>query len=419
MLDAVIVGGGLAGLTAARTLQAAGARLLVLEKENRLGGRLWTHPGTDTKQKPHELGAQFFSRHFQAVWQLARDLDVPLLPVPFQLQMRIGDEWKQARYDSWRILFALPGVPWHVRHQLIKLLRDAGNRNFPDRDLAEYASRYHSSIKEYVVAPFYQTLFFSKLQGGSAKHFLSHFGSPRSQRIYRPAGGMSQLVDKLAEGVPVQTGSEVKQILPDQDWIHIRFDTKQGERELRARYALVSIPGDQVTKIVDMESLNPDDLQLLQQVRYSGTAVVTVSLKHSCGWCGFGFSVPPKYSCVLAGGVFYDRQFLCGMLTDDAYEKWRYQSDDRIKDFAVTELCKLFSLNKSHIMEVNLFRWDSAIPKFIPGMADSFRQLYGKGIAGGRLFLAGDYLQLGCTEGAIRSGLEAANLMRKLLGTKG
>lgn len=40
--DVLVLGGGLAGLTAARDLVAMGQRVLVLEARDRLGGRVWT-----------------------------------------------------------------------------------------------------------------------------------------------------------------------------------------------------------------------------------------------------------------------------------------------------------------------------------------------------------------------------------------
>lgn len=51
--DAVVVGGGLAGLTAARELQKAGLQTLVLEARGRLGGRAWT---AERSGKRLELG---------------------------------------------------------------------------------------------------------------------------------------------------------------------------------------------------------------------------------------------------------------------------------------------------------------------------------------------------------------------------
>ncbi len=40
--DVAVIGAGLAGLTAARTLQRAGKRVHVIEADDRVGGRVWT-----------------------------------------------------------------------------------------------------------------------------------------------------------------------------------------------------------------------------------------------------------------------------------------------------------------------------------------------------------------------------------------
>jgi monoamine oxidase len=52
----MVIGAGVAGLTAARELSAAGMRVLVLEARDRLGGRVLTH---HTPDGPVELGAEF------------------------------------------------------------------------------------------------------------------------------------------------------------------------------------------------------------------------------------------------------------------------------------------------------------------------------------------------------------------------
>ncbi|MDX6523888.1 MAG: hypothetical protein QOI17_1401, partial [Gaiellales bacterium] len=44
MVDVVVVGGGFAGVTAAREAALAGRSVLLLEARDRLGGRTWTAP---------------------------------------------------------------------------------------------------------------------------------------------------------------------------------------------------------------------------------------------------------------------------------------------------------------------------------------------------------------------------------------
>ncbi len=66
----VIIGAGVAGLTAARELSAAGARVLVLEGRDRLGGRVMTH---HTADGPVELGAEFVHGAFPETLAVVRE----------------------------------------------------------------------------------------------------------------------------------------------------------------------------------------------------------------------------------------------------------------------------------------------------------------------------------------------------------
>src|SRR5438270_3124117 len=68
--DVIIIGAGVAGLTAARELTAAGARVLVLEARDRLGGRIMTH---HTPDGPVELGAEFVHGAVEETLSVARE----------------------------------------------------------------------------------------------------------------------------------------------------------------------------------------------------------------------------------------------------------------------------------------------------------------------------------------------------------
>ncbi|AOE86025.1 flavin monoamine oxidase family protein [Pseudomonas sp. TCU-HL1] len=83
VLDVVIIGAGLAGLTAARDLQLAGSQsFLVLEARNRVGGRTLNYEVGDGYIS--EVGGQWIGPGQTAVEDLARQLEVGTFPQYYQ-----------------------------------------------------------------------------------------------------------------------------------------------------------------------------------------------------------------------------------------------------------------------------------------------------------------------------------------------
>lgn len=69
--DVVIVGAGPTGLSAARTLQAAGKDVVVLEARDRVGGRTWTD---HIDGQMYEIGGQWISPDQTALLELVEEL---------------------------------------------------------------------------------------------------------------------------------------------------------------------------------------------------------------------------------------------------------------------------------------------------------------------------------------------------------
>jgi monoamine oxidase len=76
--DVVVVGAGLAGLTAARQLVRAGHSVTVLEARHRVGGRTLNHHLGDGRVV--EKGGQFIGPTQDHIARLAADVDVPTFP---------------------------------------------------------------------------------------------------------------------------------------------------------------------------------------------------------------------------------------------------------------------------------------------------------------------------------------------------
>lgn len=79
MFDTIVVGAGIAGLTAAHRLKTAGQNVLVLEARDRVGGR--THSGTFTSGTNIELGGQWVGPTQDAALKLISDLGLTTFTV--------------------------------------------------------------------------------------------------------------------------------------------------------------------------------------------------------------------------------------------------------------------------------------------------------------------------------------------------
>src|SRR4051812_15738233 len=78
--DVLILGGGVAGLAAARDLSRGGRRVTLLEARDRLGGRIHTHHDTQWPV-PVELGAEFVHGLPQETWEIIRASKLPAYDV--------------------------------------------------------------------------------------------------------------------------------------------------------------------------------------------------------------------------------------------------------------------------------------------------------------------------------------------------
>jgi monoamine oxidase len=119
--DVVIVGAGLAGLVAARNLKAAGRSVLVVEANDRVGGRTLNASIGDGNVA--EMGGQWVGPTQDRVLALAKELGVETFPTYYEGKSLLDLGGKQSRYKG-TIPKLGPLVLWdidRVRRKLAKL----------------------------------------------------------------------------------------------------------------------------------------------------------------------------------------------------------------------------------------------------------------------------------------------------------
>lgn len=78
LYDVVIVGAGLSGLTAARRLAEANKKILVLEAQDRVGGRTWSQP---VGEKDFiDIGGQWTGKGHDAMYRLVAEAGLKTFP---------------------------------------------------------------------------------------------------------------------------------------------------------------------------------------------------------------------------------------------------------------------------------------------------------------------------------------------------
>ena len=97
---AIVIGAGMAGLAAARTLAAAGRRVVALEARGRVGGRVLTLP-PERFGVALEAGAEFIHGRPEATWRLVREAGLLPYDVPFEhLQRKHGKLTRLEEFDD-------------------------------------------------------------------------------------------------------------------------------------------------------------------------------------------------------------------------------------------------------------------------------------------------------------------------------
>lgn len=407
-VDVVVVGAGLAGLSAARELAAHGRMVTVLEAADRVGGR-----ARSTRVGPEvaDLGAEWVGDAHRRVMDLARQLDVRTepagdlgattvwrlparehigrLPPPGTradlLRMMLAAAWQSRGLD--------PRRPWESRRAEVLDAMSAGawlrRLGIGDNAMHLLESLLGSLASARLDAlSALHLLWWARMAGGPVRTLRTTFQ-------HRFAAGAAELPQRIAAALAdVRLRSPVHRIdhEPTGARVHV------GEHRIRARHVVVAVPVSAAAGIV----FTPTIPQLREESRLSlGPGTKVVALLPS--------SAAPRHSTVIGGSV------LAG-----AWRRGR-----RVTGFAnlethptpeamVDDLGSAFGVHGSSLSHAEVYAW--AEHPFIPGCDLALRPGEVTGIAPGLRLAVGPIVFAGAErsswpnnlEGAVESGQAAA-----------
>jgi monoamine oxidase len=217
-MDALIVGGGIAGLTAARCLTEAGLQVTLLEGRDRLGGRIYTHKA----QYPVELGAEFLHGRTQEILGLAAESAVPIVPVQGNFRRKVNGSWTDAGHLMSKVDKLFADMPADEPDQSFQYYLD---RTGADEEVSRQALRY---VQGFHAADPSLISVHSIIRDSRAEEAI------QGDHQYRVASGYDSLVRAVADRIvpercQIVMSAAVKEIIWRKGKVTIRTSTAEYE----------------------------------------------------------------------------------------------------------------------------------------------------------------------------------------------
>jgi monoamine oxidase len=227
-MDALIIGGGIAGLTAARHLTEAGLRVTLLEARERLGGRIYTQ---STGKFPVELGAEFIHGRPNEILSLAAEGAAPIVPVQGSFRRKINGEWADAGHLMEKVDQLFSRLPKKEPDESFQYYLD---RSGEDDDVKQQALRYVEGF--HAADP-------SLISARSIRRDSEAEEAINGDQQHRIASGYESLVRAVADRIDrsrcdIVMNTPVNEIA----WRHGQVIARAGLTEYVASRAIVTLP---------------------------------------------------------------------------------------------------------------------------------------------------------------------------------
>lgn len=433
----VVVGAGVAGLTAAYRLKQAGFKVTVLEAKHMPGGRM----GNEMRGTFNAYtGATGLFRFYDDMWELFEELDLmdKLVSYPAMGQGICDNTIDRFELDFNRTISMLwhKGLSLRSRLRLPLLIPDFlaarikvnpcllhTATDFDDESMSDYLTRkVGRDFLDHVAGPVYRNLWAWNTDDVSRAYFLSIYAHVRGQPSYSLKQGLGTLTKTLSTHVDVQYQTKVQEICRaglDLKRL-IRFTGPDGEGEIKADIVICAVEGFLAKALVKDKAPYEKDFFSVD-VPYAQYAMVNYVLKKP----RYDFPTRALFTQHHQNPISFMHTYPGSDEPGDVPRLWIVIGPDRAAHYLgengedLDAIMRIFAreklnLDDTEILETHTMCKDYTIAAFPTGQLRRVRKFIESQEVGPKnIYYVGDYLSNATTGGACAIGNRTAKLIAK------
>lgn len=412
----IIIGAGLSGLAAARSLKKAGWQVTVLEARERTGGRVFSYSFKENPDLVCEMGAEWIGASHERMKALCSDFKIPLQDHRFEASlMRDGvvkqpGQWDfspqaRAAFEKFRKAYHKHKHRDHVRLDQYDWWTWLESIGFTEDDLLlrdlQDSTDFGESIR--MVSAY----------AAAAEYFES---SPANEMDFKMVGGNSRLINALAGAIgndSILTGAAVEKISQRAGQVRVTA----GGKQFVADACICTAPARTLQNIVFDPPLLAAQVAAADKLQYARIIKNSV-LFNERFWRAEDFSL---VSDVTSHYYFHSTKdqpnkqgILCSYAIGEKADVLASQSNRRRTEIITRDLSPFNERASALAANINSYAWqrdkytEGAYAIYRPGQWFSLRPILGR--PHGKVLFAGEHLAdwQGFMEGAVVTGEAAA-----------
>ena len=421
----IIVGAGIAGLTAGYELQKAGLDVLVLETNHYAGGRMAT---VEWEGHRIDIGAKFVTTSDQSLLSVVEEmgLEDQLVRDESGLDITIYRDGRTHSSNFLSILsyFGWSGVSFKAKLAMLKLLphflrigklEDVYHleraKTLDSAETYEQFFKEHISAEmfEYWAAPMFETMCAYTADDVSRKAFLALMVGYLNADSVGFRDGVGVLPEAIAARLEVELNTRVTdiRIKADGSGVAVSALSKGEDRHYNASRLVMAVPGNRVLDVFSQPQ--PAWQQFFSKVHYS-----TGAMHYHIAKSNFD---PPAVRTLIPRA----EKLPINVITFEKHqnEHWLMLTDPSVYQFSMEAPAKelarsaqdtirhVFPGFEGEFLADRIFKWRDKLPTFRPGYLNAVAEFW-ENPQEDPVFFCGDYFAGPSTGAALYTGREAA-----------